>query len=88
MGAKEWANLNIWILIYWGAAMINGSFDVYLEGPQGGIWFWSIIGFGIVVAEVESRSIPRLPQDGDGTKNPSLGLGNAVHPYPNATSGR
>lgn len=49
----DWARLNVWILSYWAAAWVNGSFDVYLESPQGGIWFWSVIGFGIAVVTVE-----------------------------------
>jgi hypothetical protein len=28
------------------------SFDVYLEGPQGGIPFWSVIGLGMVAMRV------------------------------------
>jgi hypothetical protein len=39
-----------WIFAYWLAALVNASFDVYLEGPQGGIWFWSVIGLGIAAA--------------------------------------
>lgn len=27
--------------------MINASFDILLEGPHGGIWFWSVFGFGL-----------------------------------------
>jgi O-antigen ligase len=38
-----------WVLVYWLAMMINTSFDPYLEGPQGGIWFWSLIGLGMVI---------------------------------------
>jgi len=33
-----------WLLAYLVAALVNASFDVYLEGPQGGIWFWSLVG--------------------------------------------
>jgi hypothetical protein len=29
--------------------LVDTSFDPYLEGPQGGIWFWAIIGVGLVV---------------------------------------
>jgi hypothetical protein len=29
------------------------SFDVYLEGPQGGIWFWSIIGLALAVLRLK-----------------------------------
>jgi len=37
----------LWVLAYWLAAAINGAFDVYLEGPQGGIWFWCLVGLGL-----------------------------------------
>lgn len=43
-----------WILVYWAAMMVNTSFDPYLEGPQGGIWFWTLFGLGLVVIR-ESR---------------------------------
>ena len=46
-GRHYWADLALWILLYWLAFMVNASFDVYLEGPQGGIWFWSVFGFGL-----------------------------------------
>ena len=29
------------------AFMINAAFDVFLEGPMGGIWFWTIYGVGL-----------------------------------------
>ncbi|WP_218080090.1 O-antigen ligase family protein [Anthocerotibacter panamensis] len=48
-GQEDWAKLNLWVLAYWTAFMVNASFDVYLEGPQGGIWFWSLMGFGIAL---------------------------------------
>ena len=43
------------ILAYWVAMMVDTSFDPYLEGPQGGIWFWAIFGLGLVVM----RLVPR-----------------------------
>lgn len=46
-GRYNWADLALWILLYWLAFMVNASFDVFLEGPQGGIWFWSVFGFGL-----------------------------------------
>jgi hypothetical protein len=55
LGRDNWAVLNLWILCYWLAFMINGAFDVFLEGPQGGIWFWCIFGFGMGVLEVQRR---------------------------------
>jgi hypothetical protein len=29
------------------AILINATFDVALEGPMQGIWFWCLFGFGI-----------------------------------------
>lgn len=46
-GRSDWAALNLWVLCYWIAGTLNGAFDVYLEGPQGGIWFWCIFGCGM-----------------------------------------
>lgn len=60
IGATSWASTYLWILGFWMASIINGSFDVYLEGPQGGILFWAIIGFGIAalrVGKLELRNI-------------------------------
>ena len=44
---QPWAALFAFLLAYLMALFINASFDVYLEGPVGGIWFWSIFGIGI-----------------------------------------
>lgn len=54
-GQELWARLNLWTLASWAAFMVNASFDVYLEGPQGGIWFWSVFGFGMALLEVQRR---------------------------------
>jgi len=35
-----------WILAYGMAFLVDGTFDVFLEAPQGGIWFWSLVGIG------------------------------------------
>jgi capsular exopolysaccharide synthesis family protein len=43
------AGLCIVVLCYWMAALVNSAFDVYLEGPHGGIWFWSVFGAGLVL---------------------------------------
>jgi O-antigen ligase len=44
------AALVLWVLAYLSAALVNSTFDVYLEGPQGGIWFWVLVGAGIALA--------------------------------------
>ena len=59
-GQERWAMWAAFALAYWLALVVNASFDVYLEGPSGGIWFWCVVGFGLVItylARVERRLI-------------------------------
>ena len=49
-------NLMIWVLGFLMAFIFNASFDVFLEGPQGGIWFWCLIGYAIALTE-EQRAL-------------------------------
>src|SRR5690606_25549056 len=51
-GDEYMARISLWILAYYAALMVNGTFDVYLEGPQGGIWMWTVFGMGIAAALV------------------------------------
>jgi hypothetical protein len=46
-GELRWASVFLFIGCYWAAFLINASFDVFLEGPMGGIWFWTVYGVGI-----------------------------------------
>ena len=46
-GQTEWAGLFLFLGCYVGSIIINASFDSALEGPVQGVWFWSLIGFGI-----------------------------------------
>lgn len=48
----------IWLLAYWSAMSINMSFDVYLEGPQGGIWYWCLVAF--IIAFVQLEKVKRI----------------------------
>jgi O-antigen ligase/polysaccharide polymerase Wzy-like membrane protein len=43
----EWAGLQLFIASYVLSCLINASFDVALEAPMQGIWFWCLIGLGI-----------------------------------------
>jgi hypothetical protein len=52
-GAEWWQRLDIWILAYWLGFLVNGAFDVFLERPQGGIWFWCLFGVGLWAIEVQ-----------------------------------
>jgi hypothetical protein len=44
---KQWSDLFLFIVCYEAAILINATFDVTLEGPMQGIWFWCLFGFGI-----------------------------------------
>lgn len=47
LGDNKATGHSAFLLTVWLAMQINASFDVYLEGPMGGIWFWTIIGIGV-----------------------------------------
>ena len=51
-GQRQASALFAFLLAFWLACLVNGSFDVYLEGPTGGIWFWTIFGTGIAAVEI------------------------------------
>ncbi|MEA2914208.1 MAG: hypothetical protein QOJ15_6289 [Bradyrhizobium sp.] len=42
-----WAGIFAFLLTYWTTIVIAGSFDVVLEGPVMGVWFWTIHGIGL-----------------------------------------
>jgi hypothetical protein len=49
-GDRAWSCLFLFLFGYWLACIIDASFDVALEGPTMGIWFWSLHGIGIGAA--------------------------------------
>jgi hypothetical protein len=51
-------SLFVWILAYWAAFLVNASFDVALEGPHAGIWFWCIFAYGIALVTTQRRQLP------------------------------
>lgn len=63
-GNQILADINLWVLAYWVAFVMNASFDVYLEGPQGGIWFWCLVGFSIALTRIQ-----RVGQTSEAGKN-------------------
>jgi hypothetical protein len=46
-GEDEWANAFTFVGCYLLAILIDSSFDVALEGPMLGIWFWCLFGLGV-----------------------------------------
>ena len=53
---RRWESLFFFLFCYWLAFFINASFDVYLEGPVGGIWFWSLFGVGLAALDLHRRA--------------------------------
>jgi hypothetical protein len=45
-GRPEAANLLLFVGCYVLSCAVNAAFDVALEAPMQGIWFWCLIGFG------------------------------------------
>ena len=56
----DWSWLFLVLLVYWLGFMINAAFDVFLEGPMGGIWYWSIYGVGLAGMWIYRRN-PAMP---------------------------
>jgi O-antigen ligase len=54
-GDSQLAAVAAWVLVFWTAIMVNTSFDPYIEGPQGGIWFWALFGLGLVLIRLAPR---------------------------------
>lgn len=53
--AASLANLYLFLLAYWVGFLVNASFDVFLEGPMAGIWFWTVYGVGLAAMQIRVR---------------------------------
>lgn len=58
-GLAEWEGLFATLLVFQLASLTNASFDVYLEGPMGGIWYWVMMGVGMGALPL-FRTMPHL----------------------------
>ena len=54
-GDQPLAAVAAWVLVFWTAIMVNTAFDPYIEGPQGGIWFWVLFGLGLVLMRLKPQ---------------------------------
>lgn len=63
-GRHRWMALFAFLAAYLAAILLNASFDVYLEGPMGGIWFWSVFGLGLAAFSLHAHR-PDVLQDSD-----------------------
>jgi hypothetical protein len=46
-GDRNWSAFFLFVVCYATSSIINATFDVALEGPMQGIWFWCLIGLGM-----------------------------------------
>lgn len=63
-GRHRWMALFGFLVAYMAAIHVNASFDVFLEGPMGGIWFWSLFGFGLAARHIHATR-PDVLADAD-----------------------
>ena len=56
----HWSAMFVALGGYWVAFIVNASFDVFLEGPMGGVWFWSLFGFGLAAVRVYDSWATRM----------------------------
>jgi len=61
-GSTDWANLFLFVFCYVLAIHIDAAFNVALENPMLGIWFWCLFGFGLGAVMIY-RAQPREHQD-------------------------
>ncbi|HEX9950909.1 MAG TPA: O-antigen ligase family protein [Rubricoccaceae bacterium] len=54
-GRHRWMALFAFLAAYTAAILLNASFDVYLEGPMGGIWFWTVFGLGLAACHLHAH---------------------------------
>ncbi len=60
LGETQHGKMVLWTMSYLTASVINMSFDVYLEGPQGGIWYWCLVGFAIALTTRRQAATRRV----------------------------
>jgi O-antigen ligase len=73
-GQTEWAGLFLFICCYVMAIIIDATFDVAIEGPMVGIWFWCLVGFGIGSVMVYRRIIKMRLQRQSGCESVAVGV--------------
>jgi len=64
LGDRAWASFFLLIFCYACGFLIDASFDVTLEGPMAGIWFWCVFGAGTgagMIYRAELASIGTSP---------------------------
>jgi hypothetical protein len=56
----RWAGIFAFLLTYWTMMIVCSTFDVVLEGPVLGIWFWTIHGIGLAALILHRHRVATL----------------------------
>jgi hypothetical protein len=75
-GDGAWAAFFLLIFCYALAFMVDATFDVALEGPMAGIWFWCLFGVGNGASLIYRATVPseaEAPRDWQSTRHASGG---------------
>jgi hypothetical protein len=59
-GDSAWADFFLLIFCYASGFLIDASFDVTLEGPMAGIWFWCVFGVGSGASMIYRAELARI----------------------------
>jgi O-antigen ligase len=72
-GQLVWSRFLLFIFGYWLAIVLDSAFDVALEGPMLGIWYWTLFGIGMsamVICTYEARQRSRVRTPRTNRRNP------------------
>ena len=69
-GRTRWMGLLAALSGFWLAFHLNAAFDVYFEGPMGGVWFWTVFGVGLAATWIY-RNRPEVLDDLPGAAAPA-----------------
>ena len=73
-GEVGWSRFLMFVFGYWLAIVIDSAFDVALEGPMLGIWYWTLFGVGmsaLVICTYEARQRSRMKVSRNNPRNPT-----------------
>ena len=73
-GDNAWAGFFLLIFCYASGFLIDASFDVTLEGPMAGIWFWCIFGIGSGASMIYRAELVRSGSQHYPLATPSLAV--------------
>lgn len=66
-----WSKTFLFFLCYLTSIIIDASFDVALEGPMLGIWFWTVFGIGVGASMIYEASLIPRPGESDSSQSQS-----------------